>query len=268
VRLPARFQTPWLLALSFLVGSVTLSGCAVRGGSADGHPGIAAVASSDALTAVDATAEPPEDGATELQGPDYDPWERFNERMFAFNLGLDRRIVKPAATGWSKAVPEPLRKGLQNALRNLAMPRRFVNNLVQLKVDGAVRELAGFALNSTVGIAGLGDVARAEGVAPPDEEDTGQTLAVYGVKPGPYLVLPLFPPSTVRDTIGSTVDGFLDPLGLVMPLVGSIAKRVGGTVNDRSMNLELFKEVEDSVLDLYSGTRNLYLQRRERAIRE
>jgi phospholipid-binding lipoprotein MlaA len=268
VRLLARFQTPWLLALSFLVGPVILSGCAVRGGSAAGHPGLAAVASSETLTDVDATAGPEEDGGTALQGPDYDPWERFNERMFAFNYALDRRVVKPAATGWGKAAPEPLRKGLQNALRNLAMPRRFVNNLLQLKVDGAGRELAGFALNSTLGIGGLGDVSSAEGVAPPDEEDTGQTLAVYGVKPGPYLVLPLFPPSTVRDTIGSTVDGFLDPLGLVMPLVGSIAKRVGGTVNDRSMNLELFDEVEDSVLDLYSGTRNLYLQRRERAIRE
>ena len=203
-----------------------------------------------------------------LPDQDNDPWERFNERMFTFNHSLDRRVVKPAAAGWSRAVPEPLRKGIQNALRNLGMPRRFVNNLLQLKIDGAVRELAGFALNSTVGIAGLGDVARAEGVAPPDEEDTGQTLAVYGVKSGPYLVLPLFPPSTVRDTVGSTVDGLLDPLGLVMPLVGSIAKRVGGTVNDRSMNLELFEEVENSVLDLYSGTRNLYLQRREQAIRE
>jgi phospholipid-binding lipoprotein MlaA len=217
---------------------------------------------------VDATADPAEDDAAELEGQDYDPWERFNERMFAFNLGLDRRVVKPAATGWSRAVPEPLRRGIQNALRNLAMPRRLVNNLLQLKVDGAVRELAGFALNSTLGIAGLGDVARAEGVAPPDEEDTGQTLAVYGVKPGPYLVLPLFPPSTVRDTIGSTIDGLLDPLGLVVPLAGSIAKRVGATVNDRSLTLELFEEVEESVLDLYSGTRNLYLQRRERAIRE
>ena len=198
----------------------------------------------------------------------YDPWERFNERMFNFNYALDRRVVKPAAAGWSKAVPEPLRKGLQNAVRNVGMPRRFVNNLLQLKVDGAVRELAGFLLNSTLGIGGLGDVARAEGIAPPDEEDTGQTLAVYGVKPGPYLVLPLFPPSTVRDTIGSTIDGFLDPLSLVMPLVGSVAKRVGTTVNDRSINLQLYEEVEASVLDLYSGVRNLHLQRRQRAIKE
>jgi phospholipid-binding lipoprotein MlaA len=111
-------------------------------------------------------------------------------------------------------------------------------------------------------------VARAEGVSPPDEEDMGQTLARYGVKPGPYLVLPLFPPSTVRDTVGSTIDGLLDPLGLVMPLAGSIAKRIGSQVNDRSMNIELFEDVEASVLDLYGATRNLYLQRRERAIRE
>ena len=268
MRLPARFQTPWLLALSFLVGSVILSGCAVRGGSAAGHPGLAAVASSDALTAVDATAGPEEDGVADLQGPDYDPWERFNERMFAFNSGsIAVSSSRPRPAG-ARRFPNPCARASRTRCRNLGMPRRFVNNLLQLKVDGAVRELAGFALNSTVGLAGLGDVAGAEGMAPPDEEDTGQTLAVYGVKPGPYLVLPLFPPSTVRDTVGSTVDGLLDPLGLVMPLVGSIAKRVGGTVNDRSMNLELFDEVEDSVLDLYSGTRNLYLQRRERAIRE
>ena len=172
------------------------------------------------------------------------------------------------ANGWSKVAPEPVRKSIGNVFQNLGMPRRFVNNLLQLKIDGAVRELAGFVMNSTLGVGGLLDIARIEGVTPPDEEDTGQTLAVYGVKPGPYLVLPLFPPSTVRDTIGSTIDGLLDPLSLVMPLVGSVAKRVGTTVNDRSMNLELYEEVEESILDLYSGTRNLYLQRRERAIRE
>jgi phospholipid-binding lipoprotein MlaA len=153
-------------------------------------------------------------------------------------------------------------------VHNLGMPSRFVNNLLQRKIDGAVRELAGFLLNSTIGLAGLGDVAKVEGIAPPDDEDMGQTLAIYGVKPGPYLVLPFFPPSTVRDTVGTTVDGLLDPLSLVMPLVGSVTKRVGTTVNDRSINLELYEEVEASVLDLYGATRNLYLQRRERAIRE
>jgi phospholipid-binding lipoprotein MlaA len=256
------------MVLLFLVGAAVLSGCAVRGRGAGLHAEADGSVTSAASTVVDSAAGPSRGEPAEVRGPDYDPWEPFNERMFSFNYTLDRRVIRPAATGWGKAVPEPLRQGIQNAVRNLGMPRRFVNNLLQLKVDGAIRELAGFALNSTLGIAGLGDVAKAEGVAPPDEEDTGQTLAVYGVKPGPYLVLPLFPPSTVRDTIGSTVDGLLDPLGLVLPLAGSVAKRIGTTVNDRSMNLELFEEVEESVLDLYSGTRNVYLQRRERAIRE
>jgi phospholipid-binding lipoprotein MlaA len=267
VKLRAGTQTPWWLALSLLVGMVAIAGCAAHGRAATGIS-AAEMTSSTGLVVSDAHGGSPGDGAVELEDRDYDPWERFNERMFAFNYGLDRRVVKPAASGWSKVAPEPFRKSLQNAVRNLGMPRRFVNNLLQLKVDGALRELAGFALNSSLGIGGLGDVATAEGVAPPDEEDTGQTLAVYGVKPGPYLVLPFFPPSTVRDTVGSSIDGFLDPLSLVMPLVGSVAKRVGTSVNDRSMNLELFEEVEASVLDLYSGTRNLYLQRRERAIRE
>jgi phospholipid-binding lipoprotein MlaA len=250
----------WALAL------LVLTGCAARGHdagrgllAATGEAAAVAPAIPDLTLSAAEAAEAVEEN---------DPWERFNEQMFDFNLGLDRRIVKPAATGWSKAVPEPLRRGIQNAFRNLGMPRRFVNNVLQLKIDGAVRELTGFVMNSTVGVGGLVDIATIEGITPPDEEDAGQTLAVYGVKPGPYLVLPLFPPSTVRDTFGSTIDGLLDPLGLVMPLAGSIAKRIGTTVNDRSMNLELFEEVEASVLDLYGATRNLYLQRRERAIRK
>jgi phospholipid-binding lipoprotein MlaA len=263
-----------------LAGGVALAGCAVRGHGTPLHASAEATLTSDAPTADVAEgaqlflekaleSDPqidPEPESAQVEDADHDPWERFNERMFNFNYALDRKVVKPAAAGWSKAVPEGLRRGLQNAVRNVGMPRRFMNNLLQLKVDGAVRELSGFLLNSTLGLGGLGDVARIEGIAPPDEEDTGQTLAVYGVKPGPYLVLPFSPPSTVRDTIGSAIDGFLDPLSLVMPLVGSVAKRVGTTVNDRSINLQLYEEVEASVLDMYSGVRNLHLQRRQRAI--
>jgi phospholipid-binding lipoprotein MlaA len=249
----------------WILGLAMWTGCAAR---AQG-PGP--------LAAADQAPSVPPTSAEEIIGSgseepadlvEYDPWERFNERMFDFNYALDRRVVKPAAAGWSKVAPEPLRRSLQNAVHNLGMPSRFVNNLLQRKVDGAVRELMGFLLNSTIGLGGLGDVARVEGIAPPDAEDMGQTLAVYGVKPGPYLVLPFFPPSTVRDTVGTTVDGLLDPLSLVIPVVGSVTKRVGTTVNDRSINLELYEEVEASVLDLYGATRNLYLQRRERAIRE
>ena len=201
-----------------------------------------------------------DEGLAEVQ--DYDPWERFNERTFAFNYELDRPLIKPVAKGWRKAVPEPLGRSIQNVFGNLGMPRRFVNNLLQGRVEGALRELTGFVMNSTVGVAGLFDVARGEGVTPKDDEDTGQTLAVYGLKPGPYLVLPFFPPSTVRDTVGSAVDALLDPLSYVLPFAGTIAKRGGTTVNDRSLNLQVYEDVEEGVVDLYSGVRNIYLQRR------
>jgi phospholipid-binding lipoprotein MlaA len=245
-----------------LVACASLAGCAVGGRGAalraDGAGGP------DPLAASDAAVMSSDEGPGEVQ--EHDPWEPFNERTFEFNYELDRVVVKPVAKGWRKAVPEPMRDGIQNVFRNLGMPRRFVNNLLQGKVEGAVRELTGFIMNSSVGVGGLFDVAKGEGVLPPDEEDTGQTLAVYGVKPGPYLVLPFFPPSTVRDTIGSAVDGMLDPLSFVLPFVGSVAKRAGTGVNDRSMNLELFDDVEESVVDLYSAVRNLHLQRREQAI--
>jgi phospholipid-binding lipoprotein MlaA len=188
--------------------------------------------------------------------------------MFKFNRGLDRWVVKPAARGWRKVVPEPFREGLQNAFHNVGMPRRFVNSLFQGKFAGAGRELGGFLVNSTLGLGGLVNIAQREGWTPPDGEDTGQTLAVYGAGPGPYLVLPFFPPSTVRDSIGGAVDGLLDPTSFLLPFAGNVAKKAGTTVNDRTFNLELSEDVEESALDLYSGVRNFYLQRRERDINE
>lgn len=201
------------------------------------------------------------------EAEDYDPWEPFNERTFEFNRQLDRVVLKPAATGWSKVVPDGMRQRLQNAFRNVGMPRRFVNNFLQLKVEGATQELARFLINSTVGIAGFFDVAKGAGLAESDE-DTGQTLGAYGVGPGPYLIFPFFPPLTVRDALGSVVDGALDPLNYLLPLAGKVGTKAGTTVNDRSLNLELFQDVEESALDLYTAVRNGYLQHRQKAIQE
>lgn len=198
---------------------------------------------------------------------EYDPWEPFNVNMFEFNRNVDRYVVKPAAKGWRAVLPERLRDGFDNALRNLGMPRRFVNNLLQLKVEAAGQELVGFVVNSTVGLGGFIDISRRAGL-PRNEEDTGQTLAVYGVGPGPYLVLPFFPPSTVRDTVGSVADALLDPTTFLVPLVGNIGKRLGTAVNERSSTLEKYDEIERDVVDLYSAARNAHLQRRERAIDE
>lgn len=202
-----------------------------------------------------------------VEEEDYDPWLPFNERMFEFNRQFDRFLLKPVATVWDKLLPDPVKRSLKNALDNLGMPVRFLNSLFQGKFDGAGRELGRFVFNSTIGIAGLFDAAKEIGVEK-SEEDTGQTLGFYGVGPGPYLVLPLLPPLTVRDGIGFAVDLVLDPLNYVLPLAASTGRRSGEIVNERSFTLELYQNVEETVLDLYSAVRNAHLQRRQRMIEE
>jgi phospholipid-binding lipoprotein MlaA len=203
---------------------------------------------------------------TENERQDYDPWEPFNDRMFAFNHDvLDRFALKPAATAWDRFLTPDARQGLGRAFDNLGMPRRVVNHVLQGNIPGAAREVARFLLNTTVGVAGFFDIA-ARASLEKREADTGQTLGVYGVGPGPYLIVPLLPPLTVRDAIGFGVDSLLDPLSYVAPMLASTATTAGKTVNERSLNLTLFQDVEDSVLDLYSAVRNGYLQRRQRDI--
>lgn len=199
---------------------------------------------------------------------DYDPWQPFNERMFWFNHDvLDRWLVKPVAKGWEKVVPAPARRSIGRAFDNIDMPHRLVNNLLQARLRGAGQELARFLLNTTVGVVGLLDVAKPLGIERSDA-DTGQTLGIYGLGPGPYLVLPFLPPLTVRDGIGYGVDGAMDPIGYFLPFAANGARSVVNTINSRSLNLELFDQVEDSVLDLYSAVRNGYLQRRRWAIEQ
>ena len=199
---------------------------------------------------------------------EYDPWEPYNEAMFSFNHDVfDRYLLKPVATAWDKILPDLVHQGLSNAFDNLGMPRRVVNNLLQLKFKRAGFELTRFLLNTTIGVAGLFDIGKEAGIEKYDE-DTGQTLGVYGVGPGPYLILPLLTPLTVRDGVGYVFDMALDPLNYVLPFAATAGKAAGNTVNDRSLNLELFQSVEENTLDLYSAVRNAYLQRRQRAIQE
>jgi len=198
--------------------------------------------------------------------PDYDPWQPFNEAMFSFNHDvLDRWLVKPAATGWEKVVPLPARRAFARAIDNLDMPRRLVNNVLQLRPVGAGREIARFVVNTTAGVVGLFDVASLAHIDKSDA-DTGETLALYGVGAGPYLVLPTLAPATLRDAVGRVADGFLDPIGYFLPFVANRVKSVVTAVNERSLQLQLFANVEDSVLDLYSAARNGYLQRRRATI--
>jgi len=199
---------------------------------------------------------------------EYDPWEPFNEKTFAFNRKLDQFVLKPVAKVWDKLLPDVVQRGLGNAINNLGMPRRLVNELFQLRLKGAGLELAAFLLNSTVGVGGLFDAAKVMGIEK-KEADAGQTLGVYGVRPGPYLVVPFLPPFTVRDGIGFGVDGALDPFNYVIfPVAALWSIGIGHRVNERAANLELFENVEETVIDLYSAVRNGYLQRRDKVIRD
>jgi phospholipid-binding lipoprotein MlaA len=209
--------------------------------------------------------EQPEDSVA----TDYDPWQPFNERMFVFDHDvLDGYVMKPAAKGWRFVTTDFVRRSLDRAFNNIAMPKRFVNCLLQGRLVGASRELARFTINTTVGVAGLFDVAGDQLHLDPVNADTGQTLGVYGIGPGPYLVLPALPPLTVRDGIGYGIDGVLDPLGRFTPLVAAVTLSVVQRVNERSLNLDWFRDVEESALDLYSAVRNAYLQRRRRSIED
>jgi len=225
--------------------------------------------------------------ADEGAGEEYDPWEPMNANIFEFNLKVDRFVLKPVAKGYNFVMPDLVQVGVSNIFSNLRFAPRFLNNVFQGKVKGAGIEVGRFLINSTAGLAGFFDLARKVDLVTP-EEDFGQTLGFYGVKPGPYLVLPFLPPFTVRDFVGFVGDVFLNPINwLVAPIIevnnvpSVIARhnrltssliqtgsRVGEVINERSRNLEKFQGVEEATLDLYTAVRNAYLQKRAQAIRE
>jgi phospholipid-binding lipoprotein MlaA len=200
---------------------------------------------------------------------EYDPWEKFNEKTFELNRRMDRYVLKPVAKAYDKVMPDRLQNMVSNGFDNLRWVPRFVNSLLQAKWNGAGRELGRFLINSTLGIGGLFDIAKQEFGLEKSREDFGQTLGVWGAKPGPYLILPLLPPLTVRDAIGFAVDGAMNPLNYVLPLVWDrFGMQAGDAVNDRALNLELYQGFEETVIDMYSAVRHGYLQRREQLIRE
>ena len=199
-------------------------------------------------------------------------FEPFNEKMFAFNIWMDEHLMRPVARSYAAVVPEPARLGVRRFFDNIGVVPRFANSLFQLKFDGAAREAGRFAINTTIGGLGFFDVAESTFGLRKSEEDFGQTLGRYGVGPGPYLVLPFFGPSTLRDAVGQVADGAMNPTQYVLPNTETAAIGSGTTltnvVNERSLNLEFFESVDRFSLDLYSAVQDFYLQNRERQIAE
>lgn len=193
------------------------------------------------------------------QEVDVDPWEGFNRAMFSFNDTLDTYALKPLTQGYKAVMPDAAEKGVSNFFDNLADVGTLINNLLQGKVDNAVHDLARVSFNSTFGLAGFIDVATPMGIEK-NNEDFGQTLGYWGVESGPYLVLPFFGPSSVRDGVGKIPDSMVDPVSHLDDTGARNALYLTRVIDSRSRLLETEKLISG---DKYTFIRDAYLQKRE-----
>ncbi len=197
-----------------------------------------------------------------------DPLERMNRAFFVFNDKLYFWFLKPISQIYGTFIPPGLRICIRNGFDNLRFPCRFVNNVLQGKFKAAGIETGRFLINSTLGFAGFFEIASREfNLNPPVDEDTGQTLGFYGVKPGFYIVWPVFGPSTVRDTFGLGGDAVLNPLWWIPhDLWVSAAIRTGIIVNNTSLRIGDYEDFKKAAVDPYASMRQAYLQNRENDI--
>lgn len=191
-----------------------------------------------------------------------DPLEGFNRAMFSFNDGVDTVALKPAATVYKTVLPSFVQTGVGNFFGNLADVWSSINNFLQGKGEDGLTDMMRVAVNSTLGLGGLLDIGSEAGL-PKHKEDFGQTLGKWGVGSGPYVVLPLFGPSTLRDSAALPVDLLGDPWSYAEPAqvfnVGSVVR----VVDLRAAALEAGDLVEDAALDRYAFIRDAFLQRRQ-----
>jgi phospholipid-binding lipoprotein MlaA len=199
-----------------------------------------------------------------------DPLEGMNRFFFDMNQRLDRDAGKPAATAYRETVPQTVRGGLHNMLDNLGGPVNVANDLLEAQFENAGVAAGRFLVNTTVGVAGIFDVASGWGM-PDRDRDFGETLGTYGVPAGPYLVLPLRGSTDVRDFAGNYLDGFATPLHFVRydgnQYVGWM-KSTLGSMDNRSASLVSYEDIERASVDYYSTMRTLYLERRARLVED
>lgn len=212
------------------------------------------------------------DGATSAEpvrvvaaaSPD-DPYERQNRKNYAFNEKLDRRIIWPLARVYARLTPGAIGRGLHNFFVNLTEPVVFINDVLQARIGRAGNTLVRFTLNTTFGVAGVVDVASRAGV-PHHDNDFGVTLGRYGVKPGPYLYIPVVGPSTVRDAFGSVVNIAIDPIKWARFqdgfTVGAV-RTVGSGLDTRTAAEPELNALLGQAADPYATLRSAYLQNRQ-----
>ena len=196
--------------------------------------------------------------------PKTDKYEKFNRKVFRFNKKIDKAIIKPIAKGYKKITPDIVEKGISNFFSNIGDIKNAFNNVLQFKIGDAGNDLTRFAFNSTFGLAGFIDVASGLGMEK-HNEDFGQTLAKWGVKPGPYVVMPIFGPSTLRDSYSFYVDAATNPLVYTNK---RLEYSVVNGINKRAKLLATEKIINEITEDDYTLIRDAWLQEREYKIKD
>lgn len=190
-----------------------------------------------------------------------DPFEGVNRATFALNDAADTLVLRPLAALYGFAVPLVVKRAIVRFYRNLKSPVILANDVLQGELTGGGVTLGRFVVNSTAGVAGFLDIARQLGWARHDN-DFGVTLYEWGVGPGPYVVLPLFGPSTSRDAVGTGVDSFLDPLGYVLPFAARLGLMAGKAISKREEVMDRLDQLRLGALDAYVAVRGAYYQHR------
>lgn len=197
-----------------------------------------------------------------------DPLEPINRVFFTFNDKLYFWVMKPVAKGYNAVVPEWGRIRVRNVFKNAAMPVRFINSILQLKMHAAAKELGRFIVNTTAGLGGMFDILEGNPDAGSSNEDLGQTLGVYGIGDGFYLVLPVLGPSSFRDTIGLAGDYYLYPVHYLSDKDAVSAIDSYERVNNTSLRLGDYEDMIESAVDPYTAVKDAYIQHRRSKVKE
>ncbi len=202
-----------------------------------------------------------------------DPLSPWNRAMFHFNDRFYFWVLKPVTRGYRVVIPKPVRSGVKNFFYNITTPIRMASCILQGKGRAVSGELARFLINSTVGVLGFGNPAKRWAELNPSEEDLGQTLAVYGIGNGFYIVWPILGPSTLRDSVGMVGDWFLgdwflSPVSYVHPIEVYLGMRAIETVNDTSFRIGDYEALKEAAIDPYVALRNAYIQLRKKKVVE
>lgn len=220
----------------------------------------------DPATANPATAGEAPFRATAVNPDRGDPLEGFNRAMFGLHQSLDKAIYRPLAMGYQHALPKPVRSGLRNFFSNLTEPVVFLNYLLQFKFGKAAETLVRFTINSTLGVGGFFDLAKTKEFNLPHRNNSfGDTLAYYGVGPGPYLFLPLVGPTTLRDVLGGPVDGAVLPVAIGKPFTDWRYQLSSGVITGLDLRAESDPELRalfGGAVDPYATLRSVWLQNR------